>query len=241
MRSGSNALGIAVTLLLMAGMLFAETVKITKGPVVEHVGANNAEIAWSTNTASPTIVRYGTDPNNLTQRAEMPWGALTHRVTLKNLEPGKTYYFHAESGSDQDDKQANSGVGKFSTPGQAADNNRDGRQDNDERRQGARAELKITNGPTLEHVGETDATVAWSTSLPSSSIVKYGTDPHNLRETAEEPWGATTHRVQLKNLRPNTRYYYSVHSAQGKDAPGQADDTPPQEFTTGSGGREARR
>jgi phosphodiesterase/alkaline phosphatase D-like protein len=93
--------------------------------------------------------------------------------------------------------------------------------------------LRITNGPVLENVGETDATVAWSTSLPSSSIVRYGTDPRNLDQRAEEPWGATTHRVQLKKLRPHTRYFYSVHSAQGKDAPGQVQDTEPQEFRTG--------
>jgi phosphodiesterase/alkaline phosphatase D-like protein len=101
-------------------------------------------------------------------------------------------------------------------------------------------ELKITNGPVLENVGDTTATVAWSTTLPSSSLVRYGTDPRNLSERAEEAWGATTHRVQLKNLRPHTRYFYSVHSAQGKDAPGQVQDTQPQEFRT-SGDEHGRR
>jgi phosphodiesterase/alkaline phosphatase D-like protein len=203
--------------LLLTGTLFAQNVEITKGPVVEHADATTAEIAWSTNESAATIVHYGTDRDRLDQRSEMPWGALTHRVTLKNLRPGATYYFQADS-----EHGAQSGVGTFNTAGAVvaqpvADHPR----------------LRITNGPVLENVGETDATVAWSTSLPSSSIVRYGTDPRNLDQRAEEPWGATTHRVQLKKLRPHTRYFYSVHSAQGKDAPGQVQDTEPQEFRTG--------
>jgi phosphodiesterase/alkaline phosphatase D-like protein len=27
----------------------------------------------------------------------MPWGGLTHRVTIKDLKPNTTYYFRAES------------------------------------------------------------------------------------------------------------------------------------------------
>ena len=31
----------------------------------------------------------------------MPWGGLTHRVLLKDLNPGTTYYFKAESDDGQ--------------------------------------------------------------------------------------------------------------------------------------------
>lgn len=228
-----------LAVLLTATLTFAEAVKITRGPVVEHAGPNNAVIAWSTNTSSPTIVHYGTDPNNLSERAEMPWGALTHRVTLKNLKSGETYYYQVDSSQGQNDRSGTSTVAKFTTAGQqTADHDRD--HDADDAHRAARPELKITHGPVIEHVGDTTATVAWSTDLPSSTIVKYGTDPNHLTQTAEEPWGATTHRVELKNLRPRTQYYFSVHSAQGKNAPGQSQDTPPQAFTT-SAGRGARR
>ncbi|MGZ4789821.1 MAG: fibronectin type III domain-containing protein [Terriglobales bacterium] len=202
----------------------ADAVKITKGPVVEHVGTNNAVIAWSTNVSSATIVKFGTDPNNLDRKAQMPWGGITHRVTLKNLEPGKTYYFVADSSQGEGSGgAATSQVTSFTTAGGSARNVTPARP---------RAELKLANGPVLEHVGDTTAVIAWSTSLPSSTIVKYGTDRNNLSQTAEEPWGQTTHRMQLKNLKPKTQYFFSVHSGQGKNAPGQKVDTEPQGFVT---------
>jgi len=76
-------------------------VQITQGPVVEQVTDTTAEIAWSTNVNSGTSLRYGTDPSHLDQTAGMPWGGLTHRVTIKNLRPNTTYYFKAESGQGQ--------------------------------------------------------------------------------------------------------------------------------------------
>jgi phosphodiesterase/alkaline phosphatase D-like protein len=70
-----------------------EKVRITSGPTVEHAGAEGATVAWSTNVSSGTQVLYGTDRAHLNQVAETPWGALTHRVTLKKLKPGTTYYY----------------------------------------------------------------------------------------------------------------------------------------------------
>ena len=76
-------------------------VQITQGPVVENVTDTTAEIAWSTNVNSGTALRYGADPSHLDQTAGMPWGGLTHRVTIQNLKPNTTYYFKAESGQGQ--------------------------------------------------------------------------------------------------------------------------------------------
>lgn len=71
--------------------------KITHGPSVEYTSANSAIVAWSTNVSSGTVVKFGTDRNDLSRKAEAPWGALTHRVTLKNLKPDTTYYFQVDS------------------------------------------------------------------------------------------------------------------------------------------------
>lgn len=76
-------------------------VRITNGPVVENVTDTTAEIAWSTNVNAGTTLHYGTDPGHLDSSAGMPWGGLTHRVTLKNLNPNTTYYFRAESSQGQ--------------------------------------------------------------------------------------------------------------------------------------------
>jgi hypothetical protein len=76
-------------------------VQITNGPVVENVSDTTAQIAWSTNVNAGTTLRYGTDPSHLDLAAGMPWGGLTHRVTLKDLKPNTTYYFRAESSQGQ--------------------------------------------------------------------------------------------------------------------------------------------
>jgi phosphodiesterase/alkaline phosphatase D-like protein len=100
-------------------MAFAQTknqVQITKGPVVEHSDAKSAVIAWSTNVPASAVVKYGTDQNNLAQTAQAPWGGLTHRVTIKNLDPGKTYHYQIQSGQGEGTGSAALGpVGTFST------------------------------------------------------------------------------------------------------------------------------
>jgi len=218
--------------LLLASLAFGQQVQITKGPVVEHTSADSAVVAWSTNESSSTVVKYGTDQNNLDQTAQAPWGGLTHRVTIKNLEPGKTYYFQVQSGQAQGGSSTMGQIGTFQTQGQGSAASNGGGNQYDQ-------QFNITNGPNVEHVDNTTAVVAWSTDRPASSVVKYGTDPNNMTQTAQEPWGATTHRVTIKNLQPGTQYYFSVHSAQGKNAPGQAADTQPMSFTTTGAGQPA--
>ena len=76
--------------------------------------------------------------------------------------------------------------------------------------------MQITKGPVLEMVGDTSAVIVWSTNMPGSTVVKYGTDPNNLTQTAEAPWGGTTHRVTLSGLQPNTTCYYQLQSGQAQ-------------------------
>lgn len=82
---------------------------------------------------------------------------------------------------------------------------------------------RIIDGPNVERVGDTWATIAWTTNTGGSSVVHYGTDPDRLRQMAESPYAdddrtqAQTHRVQIHDLRPDTTYYYIVDSGQGED------------------------
>jgi len=82
---------------------------------------------------------------------------------------------------------------------------------------------KIINGPRIEQVTHDGATIAWTTNTGGSSVIRYGTNPEHLDRTAESPYADNdrdpryqTHRVELKNLRPNTTYYYRVVSGQGE-------------------------
>ncbi|HEX4604137.1 MAG TPA: fibronectin type III domain-containing protein [Candidatus Angelobacter sp.] len=102
----------------------AQAVKITNGPRVEGTGPTWAVIAWTTNTGGSTVVRYGTDSNNLSQTASAPYAdnektkAQNHRVHLKNLKPNTRYFFVADSGQGEDTgSEAKSSVGEFTTKG----------------------------------------------------------------------------------------------------------------------------
>jgi hypothetical protein len=108
---------------------------------------------------------------------------------------------------------------------------------------GAQTEHKaerITNGPVVKRTTATAAEISWSTDAAGSSIVKYGTSPNSLNERAEEPWGGKhepngdfNHSVWVKNLRPNTTYYFKVETGQGRGT-GTEVQSQPQEFRTAS-------
>jgi phosphodiesterase/alkaline phosphatase D-like protein len=83
--------------------------------------------------------------------------------------------------------------------------------------------VKITNGPTVAQPAGGVAEVDWSTNVQGSSVVKYGTSQNALNQSSEAAWGGEkqpngdyTHRVWLKNLRPNTTYYYTIDTGQGQ-------------------------
>jgi hypothetical protein len=278
---------------------------------VESITDKTAVIAWSTDVESSAVVRYGTNPTTLEQKAMDKWGgkktgpSVVHRVTIRGLKPGTKYYFEVESGqgwhrspalakSDvqsftskpEDYKQAvkvpdaplirpanivagpmatnvtdNSatiwwmsnddmsgtvvyGKSKLSLDHavefkvgeeksveltglepettyvfEVQDSAKQAVYDGSFKTQAAdfsTAPFKITSGPTGDVVGKDSAVVSWATSARSSSILHYGTDPQNLDQTAMAPWGQQQHRVTLKNLKPDTRYYTQIESSQAQ-------------------------
>jgi Purple acid Phosphatase, N-terminal domain len=97
---------------------------------------------------------------------------------------------------------------------------------------------RITNGPVVKKTTDTVAEISWSTDAPGSSIVKYGSSANSLNQTAEEPWGGAkesngdyNHTVWIKNLKPNTTYYFMVVTGQGLGT-GTETQSRPQEFHT---------
>jgi phosphodiesterase/alkaline phosphatase D-like protein len=96
---------------------------------------------------------------------------------------------------------------------------------------------RITNGPKVEGVGPTWAVIAWTTNTGGSTIVHYGTDPNNLGQMAKAPYAdnektkAQNHRVHIKNLKPNTKYYFVADSGQGEGTGTEA-KSQVEEFTT---------
>jgi hypothetical protein len=91
--------------------------------------------------------------------------------------------------------------------------------------------VEIIGGPVVEHVTATTAVIAWSTNVNSGTVLHYGTDPHRLDQTSGMPWGGLTHRVDLKDLKPDTRYYFQVESPKGQGT-GTSATAPPASFRT---------
>lgn len=74
--------------------------RTTFGPVVEASGSSWVVVAWSARTSGNSIVRYGTERDQLTQTVEAPYVEKdkTHRVKIDNLQPGTTYYYIVDFG-----------------------------------------------------------------------------------------------------------------------------------------------
>ena len=93
------------------------------------------------------------------------------------------------------------------------------------------ARVRITQGPELELAKEYLTIVRWTTNNPGGlpdhfGIVRYGTDPNNLSQTAKSPirlnpsHPSTIFRVRIQGLKPKTTYYYTVAS---EEANGNSD------------------
>jgi hypothetical protein len=221
---------VLAVVMALSSNVTAQAVQITNGPVIESATANSATIAWSTNAPTSSRAWYGTDMNNLTQLAEGAAGT-THRVQINNLKPGTTYYFQVESAQGRGGSEAESqGVLSFRTPGpgQPALHNEKPVVAEKGLANPENGKVKITNGPVLEYVDSNSATIAWSTNLKGSTRVTYGTDPNNLTQLAEAPWGAggLTHRVKIQNLQPNTNYYFQAETGQAQGTGGAEIETP---------------
>lgn len=89
--------------------------------------------------------------------------------------------------------------------------------------------VPIMEGPALESAREDSAIIRWTSKNPGGTdehfgVVRYGTDPKNLSETAKShirlnpSHSYTVFRVRMDGLRPKTTYYYTVDSVNARGA-----------------------
>lgn len=77
----------------------------------------------------------------------------------------------------------------------------------------ATSTVRITSGPVVEYADDSLAVVSWTTNLPATSTVHFGTDPRDLNYVAAGATAQTQHRVNIADLSPSTKYYFVVESA----------------------------
>jgi phosphodiesterase/alkaline phosphatase D-like protein len=167
---------------------------IVGGPLATNVTNNSAVIWWLSAGPMAGNVVYG--KSQLSKNLKQSFKSGDEKaVPLEDLEPNTTYYYEVRDTGNRSIYEAS-----FKTEGE----------------QFATAQFKIVKGPTIEVVGQDTATISWSTTARSSSIVHYGTNPMNLDQTAMAPWGQEIHRVVLRKLKTDTKYYFQVESAQAE-------------------------
>lgn len=81
----------------------------------------------------------------------------------------------------------------------------------------------LVRGPYLQTGTPTGVIVRWRTSTPSDAVVRYGTAPGQLTQTAAQAAVTTEHHVALTGLTPHTRYFYAVGSSTAVLAGGDLD------------------
>lgn len=91
--------------------------------------------------------------------------------------------------------------------------------------------LHITQGPVIEHLTDATAIIAWSTNVNAGTVLHYGISSDRLDQSAGMPWGGLTHRVELKNLKPDTRYFFRAESPHGQGT-GETAISPVMSFQT---------
>jgi Purple acid Phosphatase, N-terminal domain len=108
--------------------------------------------------------------------------------------------------------------------------------------------VEIVQGPTLELAHDDLAIIRWTTNNPGGTddhfaVIRYGTDPTRLSQTAQSPvrlnrdHSQAIFRVRVDGLKPRTIYYYTVTSM-GSDGVGDGEKSSVEQFTTpGSGER----
>ena len=95
------------------------------------------------------------------------------------------------------------------------------------------AATTILRGPYLQTATPTSLVVRWRTDTTEGSFVRYGLSADALNQTAKAFGIGTEHIVQLSELLPGRRYFYSVMgSAENKDGDGKILRVPVYAFTT---------
>ena len=166
------------------------------GVAAASITTSGTTINWTTNEASDSQVEYGTTSNYGSYSALNSSLMTNHSVGLTGLSAGTTYYFRVRSRDASGNLAISTG---FSLTTQAAVQS-----------------LTVSN-VLVTNVVSRQATIKWTSNLPSTSQVEFGTSIRLGSLSALTSTLVTSHAVTLKNLKAGRTYYYRVRS---KDAKG---------------------
>jgi Calcineurin-like phosphoesterase/Purple acid Phosphatase, N-terminal domain len=99
MKSKSAALLMLSLTAAFARVSPAEAQSLVRRPYLQMLTPTSVYVVWTTDVATNSRVRYGTDPARLTQSADLAVLATQHEVLLQGLTPDTRYYYSVGSTS----------------------------------------------------------------------------------------------------------------------------------------------
>lgn len=186
-----------------------DNVRITTEPTVT-ITENSATIRWKTDDLASTNVKFGTDPNNMSQTQKNSGGSRDHNVVLSGLQPGTTYHFAIMTNDGDVRKQ-----GQFTTKGTASastsmTSTTSATSSTASTAPSGADTIQITLGPEIRNFNGSQGTLYWETDKIAANDVRYGADPNNMSLRAFEAGGSRQHSVELSRLQPGQTYYFEI-------------------------------
>lgn len=177
------------------------------GTTVAPITDTTAQVNWTTNELSSGQVNYGTTSSYTASSTLNASSTLSHVHSLSGLTASTTYHYQVVSVD---------GAGNISTSSDATFTT-------------ASAVLPpVISNVTVTAISTTSATVGWTTDVPASSQVSYGTTTSYGTQSALNSTASTTHSVVLTGLSASTLYHYQAQSANSAGTTTSSDGT----FTT---------
>lgn len=177
------------------------------------LSTTSATVNWTTNVAADSQVGFAIAPSTSYKFSTCcePSNTTSHAVVLAGLTPGTTYNFVVDSTmTAAPNTEVLSSNQQFSTPGGTS--------------------LTISN-VAAGAVGQTGATVTWSTNTASTSRVGYAVFPStSYIFTVLNSSPVTSHSVALTGLSAGTKYNFIAESVGG--SPSATVDSSVSNFTT---------
>ncbi len=150
--------------------------------------SNQVQLSWSASTDNVGVTGYDV------LRGGSVIGTATGTTYLDNtVSPSTQYTYTVEALDAAGNVSAPSAPASVTTPA-------------------ASATPPVISQIATSQVTTTSATVSWTTDIPSSSQVLYGTSPTYNRSTALDATQVTGHSQTLTGLTPGTSYHFAVQS-----------------------------
>lgn len=190
------------------------------GPAISDVtvsalDSSSATITWTTDENSSSLVDFGEDLTYGRTEGNLEDSVMNHSVTIRNLNPGETYYFRVRSAdlNHQETIDDNGGSGySFTT----------------------HAIATITN-VEVGGITDTSATVTWNSDVSAYSYINYGVTESYGVIIGKEDAVTQNHTITMAGLSPSTTYYFR---ARIKDISGNYSLGSSGSFTTLAAGEE---